>query len=72
MKKLITSITIRMRQDWFSGLRIIYLAVQQIMQVRKGYWTIWYLLGRGANATRYNRAGVGVIRKYFPCQFQPV
>jgi hypothetical protein len=33
MKKLIASITIRLRQDWFSGLRIIYIAAQQIMQM---------------------------------------
>jgi hypothetical protein len=71
MKKLITSITNRLRQDWFSGLRNIYIAAQQIMQmprdtiarergqVRKGYWTMWWLLGRDANAMRYNRAGAG-------------
>ena len=34
MKKLITSITIRLRQDWFSGLRI-YIAAQQIMQMSR-------------------------------------
>ena len=32
MNKLITSITIRLRQDWFSELRI-YIAAQQIMQM---------------------------------------
>ena len=25
---------------WFSGQRIIYISAQQIIQVRKGYWTM--------------------------------
>jgi hypothetical protein len=42
-------------------LMIFYIATQQIMQVRKGYWTMWWLLGRDANAMRYNRAGAGEV-----------
>jgi hypothetical protein len=46
----------RLKKDWFSGQRIIYTAVQQMMQGKKEYWKILLLL---SSTTRFNRAGAG-------------
>ena len=45
-----------LKKGWFSGQKIIYTAVQQMMQVKKELWLKLLLY---SSATRCDRTGVG-------------
>jgi|GEM_PF-226716 REP element-mobilizing transposase RayT len=47
---------IRLKKDWFSNRRIIYIAAQQIMQEKLEFWRMLLLL---SSVTRCNRAAAG-------------